>query len=187
MKKVYRYFEKNGYIGRWTSYNYTDDWGAWCKYREEREVADDIPILEFYAEEEHTNVCRCINCGGGQYCHYKNSDPLVELLTDLYGIPHEGRHRLTFFAGDYVVKYPKSSWGAAVNRSEAYDTFDFPTAKCWIEEVGSVELLWMEKVSRVNPYASYLPEWANAIDAAQVGVNKKGELVAYDFGKEPSY
>mgnify|MGYP003344102627 CR=1 FL=1 len=52
--------------------------------------------------------------------------------------------------------------------------------KCKIIEIRDIPILVMEYVKQL-PYKDQ-PDWAAMIDGGQVGKNKKGNIVAFDYG-----
>lgn len=92
-----------------------------------------------------------------------------------------GRHRITFRLNEkWVVKIPIHELGYSDNK---YEYFKYTTnresiyAKCRM--INGV--LIMEHVRPAVSYAN-LPDWVYDIDSLQVGYNKNGRLVAYDYG-----
>ncbi len=53
-------------------------------------------------------------------------------------------------------------------------------AKCKLIYVGGIPVLVMEFVKQI-PYKE-MPDWADFIDCGQVGYNRRGNIVAYDYG-----
>lgn len=99
-----------------------------------------------------------------------------------------GRNRLSYLSpsGRNVVKIPLNDYGAHDNNDEAFHFRRerakwFPLARCRLFCDGL--LLVMEWVE-IDPNWEYsdLPEWATWVDSGQVGLNRKGEFVAYDYG-----
>jgi hypothetical protein len=90
-----------------------------------------------------------------------------------------GRHRAVFQRGRVVVKVPLSQAGIQDNQLEARrwrERAHPHLARCRL----AGPLLVMERVSTrsQNP-----PEWADTIDCSQVGLNRKGRWVAYDYAQ----
>jgi hypothetical protein len=117
----------------------------------------------------------------------------INLYRKKYGEPEVGRTRAVFDRGDgYVVKVPINGEGFSANdrevrTSEAEDPYT-PVADCYHDTVydaspKGVSILVMEKLTFEGVPRSYkdLPDWVGAVDCAQVGYNKKGELVAFDL------
>ena len=113
--------------------------------------------------------------------------PYVSFVTRLikagYLYLGSGRRRMGFLSRNrqWVVKVPLSDDGVADNAWEdrSYRLTDMPYARCRILDN---HCLIMEAVDvEVNP--RNLPRWAFSIDCLQVGYNRKGKLVAYDYGR----
>ena len=106
-----------------------------------------------------------------------------------YKYLNEGRHRKGFLSPNrkWVVKVPKTCArlaGIQDNWSE-YHTFKRASpairarlARC---RLFKGEILIMEKLCTANLCWGNIPEWARGIDCGQVGYNRKGNLVAYDY------
>ena len=119
---------------------------------------------------------------------------LKEKLSNIYS-KDSGRTRDCFFVSDeFVVKIPLDEAGCFDNEREArickiynkqinknchYDG-DPHYAKCQLEYIWSVPILFMERVRLPVSYKG-LPDWIGYIDCMQVGYNKQGKLVAYDY------
>lgn len=117
----------------------------------------------------------------------------INLYRKKYGEPEVGRTRAVFDRGDgYVIKVPINGEGFIANDREVKTAETenpyTPVAHCYhdtLYDVSSegVSVLVMEKLSFEGVPRSYkdLPDWVGAVDCAQVGYNKKGELVAFDL------
>lgn len=98
----------------------------------------------------------------------------------------EGRHRSVYRRGNYVIKIPMNSDGLGSNEREhrTYRSssdgwlFGIRYARCRIHISG---LLIMEYVEPIR-YNKSLPKWVNVVDSQQVGYNRRGQLVCYDYG-----
>jgi hypothetical protein len=95
-----------------------------------------------------------------------------------------GRHRAVYRHGNYVIKIPLSDYGISDNYYEAtiykeygYDKGYIPYARCRL--LGTI--LIMEYLEPVKSFDN-LPEWTMAVDCTQVGYNRHGKLLAYDYG-----
>lgn len=110
-----------------------------------------------------------------------------------YGIPKCGRNRATYIANNYVIKLPISQNGFVDNEWEGsliakkgksaartrliYNRvkgFEIPILL--MEKV--VELTWKE----IESIGNSAIQIAYATDCLQVGLNKSGDVVAYDYG-----
>ncbi len=94
-----------------------------------------------------------------------------------------GRNRAVFRRGDHVFKVPINDCGVTDNSHEAYLSQRYgktegyvPYAKCRMFGL----ILVMEYVDHVG--STKTPDWTWSVDGGQVGRNRKGELLAYDFG-----
>ena len=103
------------------------------------------------------------------------------LFQEIFGKPQEGRHRTTFFAGDYVYKVPHHWRGVEDNEWEA-EQRSCHLAACWIQrDADGFPILVMERVD--EEVVGDFPDWVSGIDCCQVGISRRtGQLVAYDFG-----
>ena len=106
---------------------------------------------------------------------------------------------------DWVIKYPLSLKGILDNRREALfqKNYSFPLAKAHFELVNGIQVLIMEFIEELEivrpssfPDSNWaehtklkdskgnildIPEWVHNVDCMQVGLDKKGRLVAFDF------
>lgn len=108
-----------------------------------------------------------------------------------------GRNRITFVMGKYVVKLPWSiggfgdnDWEGSVDTDPAYynDPWTIQYARTRLTYTNGVPIVFMEYV----PHLSYTavremhngkePDWVASVDCGQVGLNRNGRLVAYDYG-----
>lgn len=119
---------------------------------------------------------------------YTAIDKILGRLQAKYGEPiGSGLSRIVFDTGKYVIKVPRdeSCFNANYNeefrgrrklKNEIYTV-------CRIWHIDKVPILWMEKVEILEKIDyDNLPDWIAFIDCGQVGYNKYGELVAYDYG-----
>ncbi len=111
----------------------------------------------------------------------------IALCRERYGEPiGEGRHRIVFVDGDFVVKCPTKESGVSACDHELYGAH-FPEmyAKVSLDplstEVSPINLVRMEHVDHVGWGGEDLPSWTNMIDCGQFGYTKDGRLVAYDW------
>lgn len=96
-----------------------------------------------------------------------------------------GRHREVYRLSDRnVIKIPIGEDGIGSNYSEARtyracrsDPDGIQYARCRLLQDGS---LVMEYVEEVEDHEK--PEWSSYIDCGQVGRNRTGKIVAYDYG-----
>jgi len=105
------------------------------------------------------------------------------LIDKGYTYLDEGRHRVCFLSPNknWVVKLARDFSGACANASERYAYSKKESrnilARC---KLLNSDILVMEYVEYIE--YSELPSWAGNIDCYQVGRNRKGEIVAYDYG-----
>ena len=134
-------------------------------------------------DEEYTDILKCI--------HKKYANKAVAF----YG----GRTRNVFDLGKgYVVKIPCSpggegdnDWEGSIFNGEDRDDLcavQYPDRKRLVY-VGKykIPILFMELVmpltgDKIIKLFGYEPDWVRSVDGGQVGVNKHGRLVAYDYG-----
>lgn len=109
---------------------------------------------------------------------------------------HGGRNRNVFDLGKYVVKIPKNlagfgdnDWEGSVSNSPESlghdDYVQYPRTR--LAYYKEVPIVFMEKVEPVTAKEivrrlGYEPDWVNSVDCGQVGFNRKGRLLAYDYG-----
>lgn len=103
-----------------------------------------------------------------------------------YGQPlGEGRHRVVFRDGAYVLKFPRNEAGVWANEFEAStcNCPQAPKASCHIDKeltaIFGRPVLRMEFV--LHRGFSEEPDWTWSIDCGQVGYTAAGALVAYDW------
>lgn len=119
------------------------------------------------------------------------ADKIIENLKEKYQCLGVGRNRIVFKlrSGNYVLKFPLGCSGEADNDWEGCIVTNknkFPDDKNrirtpktkWINYNGFICVL----MEYLNEDIEIKPEWANRIDDGQVGVNKKGQILAFDFG-----
>jgi hypothetical protein len=106
---------------------------------------------------------------------------LVKAISELPGLKYldSGRHRSVFEHRDWVIKVPLSDWGVLDNTREAlaYKKDKEHLARCRMLS----DLLVMEKVVPYTGAKNKLPKWVDYIDCGQVGYNREGKLVAFDY------
>ncbi|MGG6242656.1 hypothetical protein ACQ4N7_28955 [Nodosilinea sp. AN01ver1] len=127
--------------------------------------------------------------------------PLITLRSFLYSFSEkygkpigEGRHRLVFsYSDSEVLKVPKNKNGIYDNLFEwnlylKLGSKQIPCmpvlAKCHsLKYIHKIPCVVMERVSpiKLSHYLGSIPSWANVIDRKQLGQNKAGVLVAFDY------
>ena len=107
-------------------------------------------------------------------------DSLISLANTFGLSPELGTTRLVVRDVDWVIKLPINieGEGCNYNEHEKYRSGDRRLARCRL--VGNV--LVMEYVTHHPEPIGKLPSWCSFIDCCQVGYNRKGMLVAYDYG-----
>ena len=107
-----------------------------------------------------------------------------------------GRNRVVFDMGIYVVKLPRHALGFSDNEwegsvsNEGNDEGYVQYAKTRIFYYKglhefSIPVVFMERVnSDIRQGKKYkdFPDWVGSVDGGQVGYNKHGKLVAFDYG-----
>ena len=103
----------------------------------------------------------------------------------------KGYDRVTYkkhHKSKYVRKFPRHEGHDYANRREAelYQRgHDIPLAKCRLHKPSGVLIMEYVENARFSTDEDHdLPDWVNSIDCQQVGYNRKGELVCYDYGNE---
>ena len=102
-----------------------------------------------------------------------------------------GATRICFASKDTVYKLPLNEWGFMDNYSEA-DIFkkwgrtkDIPYAKCRLIHINDIPVLAMERLDMLHhkTWRFHMRNtwWVGHIDCGQIGMNKKGEIFAYDY------
>jgi hypothetical protein len=110
---------------------------------------------------------------------------------------YSGRNRNVFeMPGGYVIKLPRNcdgitdnDWeGSVSNYPENIGNHEFEQfARTRLFYYGEIPVLFMERVAPLTSAEVIArfgeePDWVYSIDGGQVGVNRKGQLVAYDYG-----
>lgn len=109
---------------------------------------------------------------------------------------HCGRNREVFVFRGYVVKVPlnlngiaDNDWEGSVSNSEEYPQSDWQVqyARTRMVYVKDIPVVFMEKLEDVTSKEIVRrlgrePNWTGCVDGGQVGFNKHGRLLAYDYG-----
>lgn len=108
-----------------------------------------------------------------------------------------GRNRVTFVVNDkIVVKLPRNAAGCAdndwegsvSNTSESLnDPFWTQYPRTRLAFFKEIPIVFMEKIqplttSQIVDLFGQEPDWVAGVDCGQVGINRFGRLVAYDYG-----
>jgi hypothetical protein len=132
-----------------------------------------------------------------QDCKYLLRIPRVKLEGAGYEYLGYGRHRQVYLTAShkYVIKFPYNDDGEQANWEEAYEYANrigrsyFPLAKCRAFRYDGITCLIMEAVQEPSwgnddfEPSKDLPDWTRSVDLRQVGWNRRGELVAYDYSR----
>lgn len=117
-------------------------------------------------------------------CLNKTSLELLKKLNDKYEYIGCGRNRIVFKSknGKYVIKVPRNIEGNGDNfRETKKEDFGFPVPKSKRILLDDFCCVIMEYVEHAYFKDKKVPSWVSWIDCGQVGYNRKGELVAYDY------
>lgn len=137
-------------------------------------IQDEIPVLTDVLIELHNRYAkRALECYGG-------------------------RNRNVFkMPGGYVVKLPSgmngiadNDWEGSVSNSEEGTGFDVGyvqyarTRMCYYKDIPIVFMEYVEYLNKEKIVKRFgkEPEWCYSVDCGQVGINKRGRLVAFDYG-----
>ena len=110
----------------------------------------------------------------------------IDHLTEIYGKPFKGRHRIVFIdhKNDEVLKVPSQYESGIAANFQELDIQGKHLAKTKLDEQLSVRfgipIIRMELVQEAGGRKNQ-PSWVNYIDCQQVGYTKDGRLVAYDW------
>lgn len=105
----------------------------------------------------------------------------------------DGRNRRVFRHGNYVIKLPLNNKGVDDNYHEASVWRKYGHSRGYINYarcrlLGGILVMqyvgYLGKLSDKDGYIHLhnIPEWAYAVDCWQVGYNRFGNIVAYDYG-----
>lgn len=110
----------------------------------------------------------------------------IKELRSKYEVIGEGHNRIVFLKDDdWVIKCPLNEDGLNDNISEARryrqfgDTDLVKYAECKMFFLNDINCLEMERVYPISK--SERPDWADYVDGGQVGKNKDGKILAYDY------
>ncbi len=107
-----------------------------------------------------------------------------------------GRNRITFMFPTYVVKLPwcgegfgDNDWEGSVSNIPDAPANDWQVqyARTRMHYEGEVPVVFMERVqpltlAQIVELFGREPEWVGCVDCGQVGINRAGKLVAFDYG-----
>jgi hypothetical protein len=108
-----------------------------------------------------------------------------------------GRNRVVFDMGTYVVKLPRhalgfgdNDWEGSISNGSDSTSEDVQYARTRLYYYKGIHgikipLLFMERVDSdiwKDKHYKDFPDWVGSVDGGQVGYNKQGKLVAFDYG-----
>ncbi len=107
-------------------------------------------------------------------------------LASKYAYLASGNYRAVFkLRGDRVLKVPLNEAGVFCNDSEASILDETCARGKWLEIDGLVcvmqEYVEDATLADIRARLGHIPDWVAAVDCAQVGFNRAGQLKAYDF------
>lgn len=109
-----------------------------------------------------------------------------------------GRNRAVFFFDKFVVKLPMNwggvgdnDWEGSVSNGpeETLSDGHVRFARTRLVYINQYPVLFMERIDHVpynklrKMYKNKVPNWVDYVDCQQVGFNRSGKLVAYDYGR----
>lgn len=131
--------------------------------------------------------------------HEENRDQVAERiikkLKEKYTVLGVGRNRIVFLlkSGNYVLKFPlndagegDNDWESSLetNKNDENNDLDFDVITHhtrWIE-IEKFCCVIMEYIVPTTEKDNNLPNWCKSVDCGQVGYNKDGILMAFDYG-----
>lgn len=146
-----------------------------------------------FKPEGHPQGCTCWDCLNNfdsRRFHRIQKDIIEAGFTYL----HQGAGRAVYLSrsGQFVYKVPLNAWGLEANLREhqiyRHPERDRPiehsrVARCRLAPSG-VLVMELVRIGTRKERAEHLPMWATEIDSEQVGWNRAGHPVAYDYGGE---
>lgn len=122
-----------------------------------------------------------------------DAEEILKELHSKYEYLGSGLSRAVFkLKGNHVLKFPlnpkgerDNDWEGSVctniGKSDPDEEVQYPNTRHF--DIGGFICCVMEYVTPVTDTADVkLPDWVNNVDCTQVGYNKRGNLVAYDYG-----
>lgn len=115
------------------------------------------------------------------------------MMCNKYGLPKIGTGRVTYISKTVVFKVPISDFGFRNNDIEASilsihenTPYEIPIAYSRHLPNCEIPIVVMEKVkeltlTEIKDKLGEIPSFVSAVDMGQVGLNKKGKLVAFDY------
>lgn len=105
-----------------------------------------------------------------------------------------GRNRNVFIMNGYVVKLPRNVNGAIDNEWEGSISNSNDNQECVryartrLALFKDIPIIFMEYVEfasskKMKEILGKVPDWTMSVDCGQVGFNKHGKLLAFDYGR----
>ncbi|QDJ96217.1 hypothetical protein Xoosp13_30 [Xanthomonas phage Xoo-sp13] len=148
---------------------------------------------EWYSVESNTleTMKKCVEFIKG-CCGPKVASKFVQYFKRASGVTN-GRNRVVLLMGPYVIKFPISwdghadnDWEGSISNAKEdepdYNPDNVQYARTRLAYFEKTPILFMEQVKSTDEPYEVLPDWVGYVDCAQVGYNRKGKLVAYDYG-----
>lgn len=142
------------------------------------------------------DLYRCVCFGDGAI-----DGAVKKLITRFAARTNEfdyGRNRITFMFDKYVVKVPRNwdgvadnDWEGSISNGANYgDPQHVQYARTRLAYWDDLPIVFMERVAlasvkEVEEHLGTAPgesDWTWSVDGGQVGFNRNGRLVAYDYG-----
>lgn len=120
---------------------------------------------------------------------------LHTFMCNKYGLPKIGTGRTTYLSKNFVFKVPISEFGFRINDLEGSTIsidegteYEIPIAKSRLLPKCDIPIVVMERVvemtlDEIDDRFGYIPSFVSAVDMGQVGLNRKGKLVAFDYAQ----
>lgn len=128
--------------------------------------------------------------------HIFGSGQLLDIhsfMCKKYGLPKIGTGRVAYISKSVVFKVPididgfrLNDWEASLSSFQAGTPYEIPLAKSRHLLGVEIPIVVMEKVQEltlkeIESLFGYIPNFVHSVDMGQVGLNKKGKLVAFDY------
>lgn len=116
-------------------------------------------------------------------------------MCEKYGMPQLGTKRATYISKFAVFKLPVNDCGYRDNDLEGSivdickgTPYEIPIAKSKLLFINDTPVVVMEKVqplllSEIKSLLGEIPSFVSFVDMGQVGLTKKGDLVAFDYAE----
>lgn len=118
---------------------------------------------------------------------------LYSKMIDKYGLPKIGTRRATYISKSIVFKVPvdiegfrENDWEGSLCAINPDSNYEIPIAKSRLIFCDDIPVVAMEKVqplflSQIKEKFGEIPAFVSWVDMGQVGLNRQGKLVAYDY------